>query len=398
MSVESKQEQEAILPDSDKIGRRSIYPITEGVSPKTGAVYQRYFNRFLKHIQITDLQVLLDFNQKVIKEMIIDYCRQSVQQREVKRSSIKTQIAAILHFFHLNNDDFNLTTNNFRMHLPPDESAYCDRPYTTAEIAQVITSCDLRTKAVVLLLCSSGMRIGALPDLRIGDLTKIPECNLYKIQVYARSKKDRYYAFCTPECAAALNSYLDYRKRYGESLTKETSPLIREQFNGENPFTINAPKFISVRGVEYMIMHALKISGIRKPKEVHLSHGFRKFFKSQAESSAMKSINIELLMGHNIGVSGHYYRPTEQEVLEDYLKAVDMLTIDPTQRLQKQIQRQQDKHSAEWLALKQEMHKLKREMIRFRPWGEKNLPRQEFEELLREEYEEKRKAKEGSLF
>jgi hypothetical protein len=54
-----------------------IYPITEGVSPKTGVVYQRYFNRFLKHIQITDLQVLLDFNQKVIKEMIIDYCRQS---------------------------------------------------------------------------------------------------------------------------------------------------------------------------------------------------------------------------------------------------------------------------------------------------------------------------------
>jgi integrase len=197
------------------------------------------------------------------------------------------------------------------MHLPPDESTYCDRPYTSAEIAQVIISCDLRTKAIVLLLCSSGMRIGALPDLRIGDLTLIPtkipnaEYNLYKIQVYARSKKDRYYTFCTPECAAALNSYLDYRKRYGESLiNKETSPLIREQFNGENPFTINAPKFISVRGVEYMIMHALKISGIRKPKEVHLSHGFRKFFKSQAESSAMKSINIELLMGHNIGVSG----------------------------------------------------------------------------------------------
>jgi hypothetical protein len=44
------------------------------------------------------------------------------------------------------------------------------------------------------------------------------------------------------------------------------------------------------------------------------------------------------------------------------------------------------------------MHNLKREMIRFRPWGEKNLPRQEIEELLREEYEEKRKAKEESLF
>ena len=52
----------------------------------------------------------------------------------------------------------------------------------------------------------------------------------------------------------------------------------------------------------------------------------------------MRSINIELLMGRNIGVSGHYYRPTESEVLEDYLKAVDALTIDPGQRLEKEKQ------------------------------------------------------------
>ena len=32
-------------------------------------------------------------------------------------------------------------------------------------------------------------------------------------------------------------------------------------------------------------------------------------------------------MGHDIGVSASYYKPTEREVLEDYLKAVDLLTI-----------------------------------------------------------------------
>ncbi|HEY7573327.1 MAG TPA: hypothetical protein VH796_18355 [Nitrososphaeraceae archaeon] len=32
-------------------------------------------------------------------------------------------------------------------------------------------------------------------------------------------------------------------------------------------------------------------------------------------------------MGHNIGVSASYYKPTEREVLEDYLKAVNVLTI-----------------------------------------------------------------------
>ena len=32
-------------------------------------------------------------------------------------------------------------------------------------------------------------------------------------------------------------------------------------------------------------------------------------------------------MGHHIGVSASYYKPAEREVIEDYLKAVDSLTI-----------------------------------------------------------------------
>jgi hypothetical protein len=41
----------------------------------------------------------------------------------------------------------------------------------------------------------------------------------------------------------------------------------------------------------------------------------------------MKPINVEITMGHDLGVSESYWRPTEREVLEDYLKAVPLLTI-----------------------------------------------------------------------
>jgi hypothetical protein len=44
-------------------------------------------------------------------------------------------------------------------------------------------------------------------------------------------------------------------------------------------------------------------------------------------------------MGHNIGVSKSYYKPTEHEVMEDYLKAVPLLTIDAHKLiLQKQVE------------------------------------------------------------
>ena len=41
----------------------------------------------------------------------------------------------------------------------------------------------------------------------------------------------------------------------------------------------------------------------------------------------MKSINVEILMGHTIGVSDSYYKPSESEILADYLKAIPILTI-----------------------------------------------------------------------
>jgi hypothetical protein len=51
-----------------------IYPVTEGIqSAQTADVYERYFNHFLDHIKIHDLQALLNFSLKVIKQMLIDY-------------------------------------------------------------------------------------------------------------------------------------------------------------------------------------------------------------------------------------------------------------------------------------------------------------------------------------
>ena len=51
----------------------------------------------------------------------------------------------------------------------------------------------------------------------------------------------------------------------------------------------------------------------------------------------MRSINIEMLMSHSIGVSNSYYKPTEDELLNDYLQAVPFLTVSDEHRLQEQV-------------------------------------------------------------
>lgn len=71
---------------------------------------------------------------------------------------------------------------------------------------------------------------------------------------------------------------------------------------------------------------------MEKRHEWKAAHGFRKFYKTQAEQ-VMKPINVEITMGYNIGVSASYYRPTEREVLEDYLKAIPPLTVNSNELL-----------------------------------------------------------------
>ena len=52
----------------------------------------------------------------------------------------------------------------------------------------------------------------------------------------------------------------------------------------------------------------------------------------------MKPINIENMMGHSTGISESYYRPTENDLLQEYLKCVDALSVNDGRTLQKKVE------------------------------------------------------------
>jgi S-adenosylmethionine:tRNA-ribosyltransferase-isomerase (queuine synthetase) len=51
----------------------------------------------------------------------------------------------------------------------------------------------------------------------------------------------------------------------------------------------------------------------------------------------MKPINVENLMGHSVGISDLYYRPTENDLLQDYLRCADALIINDERSLQSRV-------------------------------------------------------------
>jgi hypothetical protein len=81
----------------------------------------------------------------------------------------------------------------------------------------------------------------------------------------------------------------------------------------------------------------------------------------------MKPINIERLMNHSTGISDSYYRATEQELLEDYLKALDMLSVnDDKLTLQKQVAELTEKSKEENYIIKGKLSEKEKEIEELR--------------------------------
>jgi hypothetical protein len=131
---------------------------------------------------------------------------------------------------------------------------------------------------------------------------------------------------------------MDFRISYGEKITGD-SWLMRDLWQTTNQNygarwgLATNPKRLRSTAIKRLLSRALWEQGIRqalppgvKRHEWKGAHGYRKAFKSRAEQ-VMRPANVEILMGHDIGVSESYWRPTEHELLGDYLKAVPMLSI-----------------------------------------------------------------------
>ncbi len=299
-------------------------------------------------IQNSDDLLVHEDNPRIIQDQIIEYLIQLKNPPHSLRYATRSQyLAAIITFYDLN--EVILNRKKIYRYLGEEERPIENRGYNTEEIRKMLEVSDEKVRAILLLLASTGMRIRALVDLTLQDLQDIPEFKLYKVTVYSDSK-ERYLTFTTPEAAKAIRIYLEYRERYGEKLTSGT-PVFRDQFDRDDPNSIQNVRPMKLRTIERLISRSLEKSGIRTVekitdfhsekgkirKNVRLTAGFRKFFDTQLIYAKVEPHIKELFMGHNIGLYDHYFKPGEDFVLQEYIKAINNLTINEENRLRKEI-------------------------------------------------------------
>lgn len=314
-------------------------------SEQTKYQYIYALSRYLKFLNLSNpSDLMFGGNTKQIQSHIIDYM--IYLKNNVSYSTRNVRCSTIFTFYLMN--DIILNKKLYR-YLGEHIKAHKDRAYATEEILRLLQHSELRLNAIVLLLSSTGVRLGALPTLCLRHLVPVSQYDLYRITIYENTK-DEYYTFCTPECRKSIDTYLEYRERCGERLTPN-SPLFREQFDVNDQFMVSKPKPLQLGGIATLFDNALVKSGLRNiehgtettkitgrvRKEVSRFNGFRKFANTNMVRAKVNPVVKEMLLGHTIGLDDNYYRPSQEEVLDEYMKAVDLLTINEENRLKRKV-------------------------------------------------------------
>lgn len=323
-------------------------------STSTRAGYASALHHFMDYLKLdnSDYNRLLDRDPKHIEMDISQYILH-MQEKGLASATVNMYLAAVRKFYIMNR--ITLNWEWIRSFKEEHERRVEDRPYTHSEIATLLKNTSIRNRAIILLMASSGPRVGAIPLVRIKDLEPIDKYGIYKITYYPKSKNDRYYTFCTPEARSEIDSYLEHRKRWGERITEE-SPLFRTDWSPAA--TVHNIRPIStdrVRNIINEIAHnsgirgiPLENEGISKRFHIMTNHGLRKFFETNAYRAGMSEPYIDKLMGHHDGskkVRDAYLKVEEQELLEGdshhigYVGIIDQLTIHNENRLQRKVEK-----------------------------------------------------------
>jgi hypothetical protein len=330
-------------------------------SPQTKQKYLQRFGYFLDFAQVaTEKGTSIEKRSNKLAELaksdynwlvncIFNYLqllKNRVESKEIKPSTLRNNIKPIKLF--CDQMDIDIPWKKLTRGMPKERKYANDRAPTLEEIIRISEYPDRRIKSIIYTMVSSGMRLGAWDYLRWKDISPIirdGKVIAAKIKIYSE-EEDEYFSFITPETFHSLDNWIKYRKDCGENIT-ENSWVMRNLWDVTMPKgkgVVTIPKKLESTGVKRLIENALWAQRIRikleegkKRHEFQADHGFRKWFKTRCEIAGMRSINIEMLMSHSIGVSNSYYKPTEDELLNDYLKVIPFLTISDEHRLQEQV-------------------------------------------------------------
>jgi hypothetical protein len=309
---------------------------------------------FIKKAKASDQFVYSSF----INFIVIQNKR--VDKKEITAGTVRNYYKAAKLFCEMN--DVVVNWKKITKGLLREKQYGDDRAPSFEEISLLMKYPDRRIIPIILVMASSGIRGGAWDYLKWKHIIPIEregQIVAAKIIVYGGGP-DEYYSFITPEAYFALKQWMSFRESYGEKITGE-SALMRDMwqttiksegkssYHPGNVGVVTQPKALKYGGIKSLMERAIRSQGVEKilkqgtpyntRREWKILHGFRKFFNSVLVNANVNHIKKERLMGHDTRLDNNYFKPSEEDLLSEYIKVVDLMTLNEEFKLRQKIEK-----------------------------------------------------------
>lgn len=323
--------------DSVKMSRALEIFLTSLKTESTKENYLFWLDRFLEHTKKETYDDLILDTPDRIQQTIENYVLE-LRRMRTTRAALKATVYSLFHFYSMNR--IILNEKIIRKLLPEQETKIGGNAYSTKDVQKIILAIEQtkikkhknwhytkpRAKALVHLIASSGVRLGAIPDLKLGDLKKIQDC--YSVTVYANTRYE-YVTFITPEASNALDEFLSVRKD-----SNSESNLFGLQYDAVRLLLYRLVKKakVSTVTIQELTWYDREYKNRTNPRhrlDIPTVHGLRKRWNTIMKSNNDINDNlIEMMLGHTvIKLDENYLKPTVEKLFEEYSKGIEDLTI-----------------------------------------------------------------------
>jgi integrase len=226
-------------------------------------------------------------------------------------------------------DDYQVRS---RVGVPPNVESSIDRIPTKEEMRLLVLDTNPRTRALIALLATSGLRIGEAANLRIGNLD-LMKGRVTVVATRSKSRRTRV-TFMSDEAVKLMRDYLRNR------VDKKDEWVFPDAYNPLENAGRNGLYSLIYRVLVKLGLHE-KLDPDSRMYELH-PHAFRKYFFSKLIGAGVDRGVAEYFMGHRFGLDNAYLRMDEERLRKEYNKAADDFTFLQDRKLDRESKERVD--------------------------------------------------------